>query len=156
MIVPPGEFKVFGRVSIRSSNITVDFSGSIVECQLDDTCIFVGDGITLRFYLSQSPFTRGGRTIVDEEYKGTTLDPTRWTLTDPGSVISVNGGKLQVAGGNGVDGHTLLQFVEQIELGGAFTLQHGDFIFTGASDGAARRPVCNRGFCCKLPCRFPR
>ncbi|HEY1263481.1 MAG TPA: hypothetical protein VGF06_08155 [Terriglobales bacterium] len=43
VIVPPGEFKVFGRVSIRSSNITVDFSGSIVECQLDDTCIFVGD-----------------------------------------------------------------------------------------------------------------
>lgn len=43
VIVPPGEFKVFGRVSVRSSNITVDFSGSIVECQLDDTCIFVGD-----------------------------------------------------------------------------------------------------------------
>ena len=96
---------------------------------------FVGDGITLRFYLSQSPFTRTGRTIIDEEYKGTTLDPNRWTLTDPGSVINVNSGKLQVAGGNGVDGHTLVQFVEQIELGGAFTLQHGDFIFTGASDG---------------------
>ena len=43
VVVPPGEFKVFGRVSIRSSGITVDFSGSIIECQLDDTCIFVGD-----------------------------------------------------------------------------------------------------------------
>jgi hypothetical protein len=96
---------------------------------------FVGDGITLRFYLSQSPFTRTGGTIVDEEYKGTALDPTRWTLSDPGSVISVNAGKLQVTGGNGVDGHTVMQFVEQVELGGAFTLQHGDFIFTGASDG---------------------
>ena len=43
VVVPPGEFKVFGRVSIRASNITVDFSGSIVECQLDDVCIYVGD-----------------------------------------------------------------------------------------------------------------
>ncbi len=96
---------------------------------------FVGDGVTLRFYLSQSPFTRTNRTIVDEEYKGTTLDPNRWSLTDPGSVITVNGGKLQVSGGNGVDGHTLVQFVEQIELGGAFVLQHGDITFSGASDG---------------------
>ncbi len=96
---------------------------------------FVGDGLTLRFYLSQSPFTRIGRTLLDEEYKGSALDSNRWTLTDPGSVITVNGGKLQVAGGNGVDGHTLVQFVEQIELGGACVLQHGDITFSGASDG---------------------
>jgi hypothetical protein len=43
VIVPPGEYKAFARVSIRASNITVDFSGSIVECWMDDTCIFVGD-----------------------------------------------------------------------------------------------------------------
>jgi hypothetical protein len=43
MIVPPGELKAYARVSIRASNITVDFSGSIVECGMVDTCIFVGD-----------------------------------------------------------------------------------------------------------------
>ena len=43
VIVPPGEYKLFARVSIRASNLTVDFSGSIVECWVDDTCIFVGD-----------------------------------------------------------------------------------------------------------------
>ena len=32
VIVPPGEYKVFARVSIRASNLTVDFSGSIMEC----------------------------------------------------------------------------------------------------------------------------
>jgi hypothetical protein len=96
---------------------------------------FVGDGVTLRFYLSQAPFTRSTRTILDEEYKGSGLDPNNWTLTDSGSVISVNGGKLQVAGGNGVDGHTFVQFGEQVELGGACILQHGDITFSGASDG---------------------
>ncbi len=43
VIVPPGELKAFARVSIRASNLTVDFSGSIVECWMDDACIFVGD-----------------------------------------------------------------------------------------------------------------
>jgi hypothetical protein len=37
VIVPPGEYKAFSRVSIRASNMTVDFSGSIVECWMDDT-----------------------------------------------------------------------------------------------------------------------
>ena len=43
VIVPPGELKAFARVSIRASNITVDFSGSVVECWMADTCIYVGD-----------------------------------------------------------------------------------------------------------------
>lgn len=43
VIVPPGEFKAFARVSVRASNITVDFSGSIVECWMNDACLYVGD-----------------------------------------------------------------------------------------------------------------
>ena len=43
VIVPPGELKAYARVSVRASNVTVDFSGSVVECWMNDTCIFVGD-----------------------------------------------------------------------------------------------------------------
>ena len=43
VIVPPGEYKAFARVSIRASNMTVDFSGSILECWMNDTCLFVGE-----------------------------------------------------------------------------------------------------------------
>jgi hypothetical protein len=96
---------------------------------------FVGDGVTLRFYLSQTSFARSNRTVVEEEYTGTTIDTTRWTAADPTSAITVNSGKLQVAGGTGVDGQTTVQFAEPIELGGAFVLQHGDVTFTGTSDG---------------------
>ena len=42
---------------------------------------------------------------------------------------------LQVAGGSDVDGQTTVSFVEQIELGGALELQHGDASFTAASQG---------------------
>ena len=96
---------------------------------------FVGDGYSARFYLSQPPFTRSSRTLVEEEYKDAALDPTRWVLTDPQHAVSVTGGKLQVAGGTGADGQTTVSFAEKIELGGAFVLQHGDVTFSAASDG---------------------
>ncbi len=96
---------------------------------------FVGNGSDLRFYLSQSPFTRSNHTLFEEEYAGTALNGSRWVKTDPTGAVSVSGGKLQVNGGAGSDGQTLVSFAEKIELGGAFILQHGDVAFSAASDG---------------------
>jgi len=100
---------------------------------------FVGDGFTTKFYLSQKPFTRSNqiplynRTILDEVYSE--LDPTHWIVTDPQHAITVSNGQLQVAGGSGTDGQTLLDFIEKIELGGATVVEHGDVVFNAASDG---------------------
>lgn len=100
---------------------------------------FVGDGFTAKFYLSQKPFTRSNqiplynRTILDETYAE--LDLTHWIVTDPQHVISVSNGQLQVGGGTGTDGQTLLEFIEKIELGGALVMEHGDVVFNAASDG---------------------
>ncbi len=94
---------------------------------------FIGDGLTERFYLSQTPFFKENKTLFDEEYTVTLLEPTLWNVTDPNRAISVNGGELQIAGGTGADGATLVEFVEQIELGGALILEHGDFMFTAPS-----------------------
>lgn len=105
------------------------------EPQAYVTDYFVGDGLSLRFYLSQPPFSGRNRTQLDEEYVGTVLSPVRWTVTDPAGVVSVAGGKLQVNGGTGLDGQTKVVFSDQIELGGAFVLQHGDVSFDAASDG---------------------
>jgi hypothetical protein len=96
---------------------------------------FVGDGLTYKFYLSQPPFTKKNATLFDEEYTASPLNPTLWSLTDPAHVISVSGGKLQIAGGTGVDGATVVQFVEKVELGGAWVMQHGDVQFSAASTG---------------------
>ena len=100
---------------------------------------FCGDGSTTYFYMSQKPFTRSSqvalynRVILDEIYAE--LDPTHWTATDPLGVITVSNGQLQIAGGTGVDGQTLLNFIEQVELGGATMLEHGDVVFNAESDG---------------------
>jgi hypothetical protein len=96
---------------------------------------FVGDGESLKFYLSQTPFAQAKPALIDEEYLGPDLDPTTWVVNDPSSAVSVVAQTLQIAGGTGVDGQTTVSFIEQIELGGALELQHGDVSFTAASQG---------------------
>jgi hypothetical protein len=96
---------------------------------------FVGDGLSLKFYLSQKPFAQSKPALIDEKYLGPSLDPSTWVVSDPSSVLSVSAQTLQVAGGTGIDGQTTVNFVEQIELGGALELQHGDVSFTAASQG---------------------
>lgn len=113
---------------------------------------FVGDGFTAKFYLSQTPFFRSNRTLLDEEWAA--VDPLRWELNDPSRVISTTNGALAVSGGNGQDGGTTVVLSDRVELGGALILQHGDIAFSGASDavvgglyaGAIARSGCLAGF----------
>jgi hypothetical protein len=96
---------------------------------------FVGDGLSLKFYLSQKPFAQAKPALIDEEYLGTKLDSSTWVVNDPAAAVSVVAETLQIAGGTGVDGQTTVSFIEQIELGGALELQHGDVSFATASQG---------------------
>ncbi len=96
---------------------------------------FVGDGLSLKFYLSQKPFAQAVPAMIDEEYLGPHLDPATWVVEDPAAVVSVVSQALQIAGGTGVDGQTAVSFIEQIELGGALELQHGYVSFIAASQG---------------------
>jgi len=96
---------------------------------------FVGNGESLKFYLSQRPFAQAKPALIDEEYLGPGLDPTTWVVDDPAAAVSVVAQTLQIAGGTGVDGQTTVSFIEQIELGGALELQHGDVSFAAASRG---------------------
>ena len=106
-----------------------------VEPQAHVKDYFVGDGLSLSFYLSQPPFTRSSRVLLEEEYGGSVVDPTRWVVSDPAAAITVSAGKLQVSGGTGVYGQTIFRFAQKIEVGGALVLQHGDVTFNSASDG---------------------
>lgn len=64
VIVPPGEFKAYATVSIRASNLTVDFSGSIIECWMNSPCIFVGDATSSAAYSDVTLVNPRGRPTV--------------------------------------------------------------------------------------------
>ena len=89
---------------------------------------FLGDGSSLSFLMSNTPFTRVNKVFVDEGYAGATLDPKVWTVTNA-AAVSVAGG-LQVSGSP-----IAVQFANLIELGGALVLQHGAVQFSAASNG---------------------
>ncbi|MGE0407225.1 MAG: hypothetical protein AB7O65_13090, partial [Candidatus Korobacteraceae bacterium] len=96
---------------------------------------FLGDGFNLRFYLSSTPFTRSTSLLLDEEFRDAMLRPEWWSELDPSNAVFVSQGRLRVEGGTGTDGSTLVTFAEQLEMGGALILQHGDVNFTAASSG---------------------
>ena len=64
VVVPPGELSAYARVSIRSSDMTVDFSGSIVNCYMQDTCIFAGDPANSNLFADISIVSPRGRPMV--------------------------------------------------------------------------------------------
>jgi hypothetical protein len=96
---------------------------------------FLGDGSSLRFYLSDIPYSGSSSVFLDEEYQDATLRSEWWSRLDPANAISVSGGKLRVAGGTGNMGATSVSFVDPLEIGGALLLQHGDVSFSAASNG---------------------
>ncbi len=42
VIVPPGEYNLYARTTFLASGQTIDFSGSIVNCYMSDTCLKIG------------------------------------------------------------------------------------------------------------------
>lgn len=110
---------------------------------------FLGDGVALGFYLSQSPYSKSAITVFREDYNAGILEPTLWNVTDPNKKIAVSAGELQISGGPAT-----VSFVEQLELAGGLILQHGQMIFTAASNatvgglynGAVTSGNCFAGF----------
>jgi len=127
----PAGLKVIGP-SILVNDVTVI---GLDEPQAYVRDYFVGDGLSVRFYLSQKPFAQSKPALIDEQYKGSGLDAATWVVGDPAAVVSVAGQTLAVNGGTGLDGQTVVQFIEQVELAGALQLQHGDVSFAGPSGG---------------------
>ncbi len=91
---------------------------------------FLGDGTTLGFYLSDTPFSKSAVTVFLEDYTASSLEPTLWSVTDPNGKVSVSGGQLQINGGPAT-----ISFVEQLELAGGLMMQHGQVVFNAASSG---------------------
>jgi hypothetical protein len=91
---------------------------------------FLGDGVTLGFYLSATPFSKSALTVFQENYTGPQLAPTLWSVGDPNQKVLVRNGQLLVNGGPAT-----ISYVEQLELAGGMTLQHGQATFNAPSSG---------------------
>ncbi len=122
------------------------------------TELFEGDGTTTVFKLSAPPFhpgkRSGGGTLLNDQFQQAELDEDVWTLTDPGSVMSLGSLGLLLNGGDGQDGGTTLTAIPSIEMGGTLLIEVGGIALANASDGVlgglysgtTTRQACVAGF----------
>ncbi len=66
--------------------------------------IFLGDGTTTVFNLSESAYRDTNRTLVLDNFNEAALNPAQWSVADPGSYLSLTSAGLTMNGGNGSDG----------------------------------------------------
>ena len=101
------------------------------------TEIFVGDGSTSTFTLSQTPFApaRAQKTDLLDMFQGTSLNSKIWQVVDTSAHIALTGSGLTCNGGTGRDGEAIVSMWDQIELGGAITIEATGVTILPGSNG---------------------
>ncbi len=117
---------------------------------------FLGDGVTTQFNLAADPyFPLSSRSVlIHELFNEAAIDPRMWANLGGSGSISLGSGGLTMQGGNGIDGDTLLTWLDSVEMGGTLlleacgvTLASGSAgILAGFFTGFATLPGCTAGF----------
>ena len=89
------------------------------------TEFFLGDGITTQFYLAAEPFfpVSSRSTIISELFNQSAIDERVWGNLGGHGYIALGQGGLVMDGGNGIDGQTLLTWLNPVEMGGTLLLE---------------------------------
>ena len=81
---------------------------------------FLGDGVTTQFYLAADPyFPPSSKTkIISEIFNEAQINRTLWGLLGTSGYFTLGPSGLAMNGGNGIDGETVLSWLDPIEAGG--------------------------------------
>ncbi len=117
---------------------------------------FQGDGLTTQFYLSEDPYfpAASKTTLVSELFNEPEIDQRTWGNTGGQGHLSLGPGGLAMGGGNGIDGQTVLSWLDPVEMGGTLlleavgvTLSPGSVGFlAGLFTGGMGSACCTAGF----------
>ncbi|MGB9406733.1 MAG: hypothetical protein WCA89_04305 [Terracidiphilus sp.] len=117
---------------------------------------FLGDGVTTQFYLTQDPFfpASSKATVISELFNEAQINQCVWGVTGGAGYLSLGAGGLAMNGGNGIDGDTLLTWLDPVEMGGTLLLEAVGVTLALGSTGALagffvgmdRQTTCVAGF----------
>jgi hypothetical protein len=98
---------------------------------------FLGDGATTQFYLAQDPYfpAASKSTIISELFNEPQINQSIWGVTGGAGYLSLGAGGLVMSGGNGVDGETLLAWLDPVEMGGTLLLEAVGVTLAAGSTG---------------------
>ncbi|WP_446745004.1 hypothetical protein [Silvibacterium acidisoli] len=117
---------------------------------------FEGDGVTLLFNLTELPYAPSSSQTkpLTELFNEPTINTQIWAIKDSANRISITSAGLTCTGGDGIDGDTLLEAVNLVELGGSMVfeatgVQFGSLnqgVLNGIYNGAVKIINCTAGF----------
>jgi hypothetical protein len=98
----------------------------------------LGDGLTTQFYLTADPFKPASSksVIIKELFNESQINELVWEVIDSTGYLSLGSGGLTMDGGNGIDGDTLLNWLDSVEMGGTLLLESVGVTLSPGSSGA--------------------
>jgi hypothetical protein len=98
---------------------------------------FLGDGVTTDFYLAEDAFSPSGAksAIIGELFNGSAIDLRVWGNPGGDGYLKLGAGGLVMNGGNGVDGQTVLSWLDPAEMGGTLLLEAVGVTLSSGSTG---------------------
>ena len=98
---------------------------------------FLGDGVTAQFNLGARPYfpPASMSARIDELFDEPSLDLTVWGNYSAPGCFALGGGGLAMSGGSGVDGLTMLSWLDSIELGGTLLMEASGVSLANGSSG---------------------
>ncbi|HVU47977.1 MAG TPA: hypothetical protein VHD85_17735 [Terracidiphilus sp.] len=86
---------------------------------------FLGDGATTQFYLAADPFfpAASRSTIISELFSEPQINQSLWAVSGGPGYLALGAGGLVMNGGNGIDGQTMLTWLDPVEMGGTLLLE---------------------------------
>jgi hypothetical protein len=98
---------------------------------------FLGDGVTTQFFLAADPYfpASSQSTIIRELFNESQINQAVWGISAADGYLQLGAGGLAMEGGNGLDGETLLAWLNPVELGGTLLLEAVGVTLTTGSAG---------------------
>ncbi len=116
----------------------LDFTASVKRALANDVTVcgedepvayvteyFLGDGATTEFDLAADPYFAAASksTIINELFNEPQINAALWGVSGGAGYLTIGANGLAMNGGNGIDGQTLLTWIDPIEMGGTLLLE---------------------------------
>ncbi len=98
---------------------------------------FLGDGVTNQFYLTADPYfpPSSQSSIISELFNESQINQSLWGVSGFAGYLVLGAGGLTMAGGNGIDGETLLTWIDPVEMGGTLLMEAVGVTLSAGSTG---------------------
>jgi len=98
---------------------------------------FLGDAATSQFTLAAEPYfpPTSQVTIIHELFNESGIDKTLWSVVGGSGYLTLGAGGLSMNGGNGIDGQTLITWLDPVEMGGTLLIEATGVTLSPGSTG---------------------